>query len=111
MLSLHFDIGKGSELYSMIVKKIMPNLVEKFHSLEKHICNRVLQYNHLFHSMHCSACKFSILKINQTAWCSMMYMQNLTIFWKTIHLGTCKICGNVQLKFSAIVLNYLFCIF
>ena len=22
----------------------------------------------------------------------------VTLFWKTIHLGTCKICGNSQLK-------------
>ena len=26
----------------------------------------------------------------------------VTLFWKTIHLGTCKICGNSQLKISVI---------
>ena len=26
----------------------------------------------------------------------------MTLFWKTIHLGTCKICRNSQLKISVI---------
>ena len=32
----------------------------------------------------------------------------MTILWKTIHLGTRKICGNAQLKFSAIFLKLIF---
>ena len=32
----------------------------------------------------------------------------VTLFWKTIHLGTCKICGNAQLKISAIFLKLTF---
>ena len=32
----------------------------------------------------------------------------VTILWKTIHLGTQRICGNAQLKFSAIFLKLTF---
>ena len=32
----------------------------------------------------------------------------MTIFWKTIHLGTCKICGNSQLKISVVFLKLIF---
>ena len=36
----------------------------------------------------------------------------VTLFWKTIHLDTCKICGNSQMKISVIFFKLtFFCIF